>query len=271
MNGDLHVRPFDTAAPRYDAQFSRRIAARWLRAMVHRRVDPLLANDSLILEIGCGTGEDAVHFARQGHRVFATDVSEGMLEETRRKRESEPAQTRRRITVATLDAADPCTPALESSSDFDLVFSNFGALNCVRNHEPVIEFAHDVLRPGGHLALTVMGRYCPWEFLGFALRGDFKRATRRWQGVSDWRQAGATQRVWYPTISGTRDLCRTRFRIHGIFGIGALLPSTEFFGVCERWPRLFRGVAHVEDIMASHWPLNRLNDHFLIVAQKVAE
>jgi SAM-dependent methyltransferase len=270
VNGDLHAQPFDAAAPRYDAQFSRRIPAQWLRAMVHRRVDPLLANNSLILEIGCGTGEDAVHFARQGHRVFATDVSEGMLEETRRKRELEPADIRHRITVATLDAAEPAFPALAPGSDVDLVFSNFGALNCVADLEPVIGFAHEVLRPGGHLAMTIMGRYCPWEVLGFALRGDFARATRRWKGVSDWHRDGATQRVWYPAISATRSLCRKKFLVDGLFGIGALLPSTEFFGACERWPRLFRGVARVEDILAPYWPLNRFNDHFLIVAKKAA-
>ena len=38
-----------------------------------------------ILEINCGTGNDAVFLARSGMHVTATDISPMMIEETKRK------------------------------------------------------------------------------------------------------------------------------------------------------------------------------------------
>jgi len=38
-----------------------------------------LDRQSMILEVGCGTGRNAVHFASMGHRVVAMDISLGML------------------------------------------------------------------------------------------------------------------------------------------------------------------------------------------------
>ena len=51
-----------------------------------------------------------------------------------------------------------------------LVFSNFGALNCIADLRPMFGYALDRLEPGGYLAVTLMGRFCAWETVGFALR-----------------------------------------------------------------------------------------------------
>jgi ubiquinone/menaquinone biosynthesis C-methylase UbiE len=40
----------------------------------------LLATPSDVLEIGCGSGADAAHFARLGHRVVATDFSDALID-----------------------------------------------------------------------------------------------------------------------------------------------------------------------------------------------
>ena len=42
-----------------------------------------------VLELGCGTGEDAIWLAKRGVRVLATDGSPAMLEATARKAQAE--------------------------------------------------------------------------------------------------------------------------------------------------------------------------------------
>ena len=105
--------------------------------MVLERVAELLPNAANILEIGCGTGEDAIHFAKLGHTVMATDVSDAMLQRTQLKLADVSPEVRERIQTSTLDAADPESAGLSDARNFDLVFSNFGALNCVADLQPL--------------------------------------------------------------------------------------------------------------------------------------
>jgi ubiquinone/menaquinone biosynthesis C-methylase UbiE len=70
---------FDRLAPGYDASFTDRLPARWLRQRVRERVCQHLPEHARILDVGCGTGEDAIWFAERGHDVAATDVSHRML------------------------------------------------------------------------------------------------------------------------------------------------------------------------------------------------
>jgi len=45
-----------------------------------------LPRSSRLIDLGCGTGLDAVRMAHSGHRVTATDWSSQMVERTRKSR-----------------------------------------------------------------------------------------------------------------------------------------------------------------------------------------
>jgi len=268
MIADQPMHVFDELAGTYDETFTDRLPGLWLRAMVLERVTHLLPNSAKILEVGCGTGEDAIYFAGLGHEVIATDISNGMLQQISLKLAEVSPEVRERIQTSTLDAADPESADLTSDRNLDLVFSNFGALNCVADLGPLFEYAGERLKPGGHLAITLMGRFCLWETLGFALRGDFRRATRRWSGSSQFSASGVVQDIWYPSIGATKRMMPRNLQVIEVYGIGALIPSTNFFGLCERWPSFFRRLSRVDNAVASWWPISRLSDHFLIVLRK---
>src|SRR5690242_21848355 len=70
---------FDDLAAAYDATFTASALGRSLRALTWERLDAALAGSRRVLEIGCGTGEDAVHLALRGAEVLATDPSPSML------------------------------------------------------------------------------------------------------------------------------------------------------------------------------------------------
>src|SRR5574341_1364692 len=61
--------PFDAAALTYDEIFTQRRLGSWLREMVRERL-PFQPGDH-ILELGCGTGEDALWLAQRGISVTA--------------------------------------------------------------------------------------------------------------------------------------------------------------------------------------------------------
>jgi len=76
---------FDELAAGYDADFTAGAIGSLLRAAVWRRLGARFAAGDRVLELNCGTGEDAVHLASRGVRVLATDASAAMLEVARRK------------------------------------------------------------------------------------------------------------------------------------------------------------------------------------------
>ena len=77
--------PFDVAAASYDADFTETQLARWLRETVQAHLSTAFGPGDHVLELGCGTGEDAIWLARRGVRVTATDVSQSMLDVAQRK------------------------------------------------------------------------------------------------------------------------------------------------------------------------------------------
>ena len=77
--------PFDVAAASYDADFTETQLARWLRETVQAHLATAFGPGDHVLELGCGTGEDAIWLAQRGVRVTATDVSQSMLNVAQRK------------------------------------------------------------------------------------------------------------------------------------------------------------------------------------------
>jgi len=259
---------FDRLASDYDESFSDRLPAQWLRQRVRDRISRYLPANAQVFDVGCGTGVDALWLASQGHSVLATDVSAGMLERTRRKCQVAPADVAANISVAPFDASEPMQSDVLEGVEFDVVLSNFGALNCVADLRQFFIRISDHIKPNGVVALTLMGRFCAWETAGFTIRGDFRRARRRWGGHADFEVSGSRQAVWYHSPSAIRRVASPDFSVVDIHGIGVFVPCTEFFSVCEKYPRLFSALAATENVTGGVWPLNRIGDHYLIILQK---
>lgn len=78
-------RPDETLA--YYAANAKEYAARTNvidMSVLYAKFEPLLAPGSLILDLGCGGGRDARHFASLGHQIIAVDPCPEMLVEARR-------------------------------------------------------------------------------------------------------------------------------------------------------------------------------------------
>lgn len=257
--------PFDALGADYDRNFSDRLPARWLRRTIRARVSPYLERGSKVIELGCGTGEDAIWFARQGCRVWAVDNSAVMLAHARAK--ITKAGTGDRIELQQLDVSMLTRRSLPDDFAADLVFSNFGVLNCIEDLAPVFDTAAQSLRDGGYLAATVMGKFCLTETVYFGLRGQFAKATRRWRNGARYRAAGKYYDLWYHS-PGQLYRQAPHFDRCGLFGIGGLLPTSEGYAMCERSPRFFGALAELDRKIGR--VLYPISDHYLILLRKRA-
>ena len=76
---------FDALAATYDAHFTHSRIGTLMRRAVWQRLDSCFYPGHRVLELNCGTGEDAVYLGQRGVQVLATDLSKAMLQVTRQK------------------------------------------------------------------------------------------------------------------------------------------------------------------------------------------
>jgi ubiquinone/menaquinone biosynthesis C-methylase UbiE len=74
---------FDVFAPTYDVDFTQTRLGKMLRGRVWQVLERYFSPGDHVLELACGTGEDACWLAEWGIRVTATDGSAEMVETTR--------------------------------------------------------------------------------------------------------------------------------------------------------------------------------------------
>src|ERR1700722_16000788 len=120
------ISAFDAIASGYDSQFTATTLGAAMRRAVWARCAVRFASGSRVLEMNCGTGEDALWLARRGVKVLATDVSAAMLQVAQDKLTASPAGALarfQRLAWEDLDSFD--------EGPFDGLLSNFGGLNCV--------------------------------------------------------------------------------------------------------------------------------------------
>jgi ubiquinone/menaquinone biosynthesis C-methylase UbiE len=235
---------FDGIAANYDAAWTNTAIGRAQRGLVWRRVDPLFRRGQAILDIGCGTGEDAAHFASRGVAVHAIDASPEMIREAAR-RGGFTTEVARAEEIA--------------GGSYDGALSNFGALNCVADPAGVARALAAVVRPGGHVAICVIGRFCLWETLYYAARLQFGKAFRRVRSGGVASSMGV--RVYYPSIAGLRAAFAGEFRCERWMGIGLLVPPSYV-----RLPdALVRGLARLDGFLTRVPMLRGMADHRLLI------
>ena len=227
---------FDALAPTYDQDFTASPIARELRARVHTRLDKHFAAGQHILEMGCGTGEDALHLAQRGVRVTATDASPAMLEAARAKIKKNHEPPRRQeesliqFTLLDLNNLPTEFPA------FDGVFANFGVINCLADWRALAGWLVKRLPAGGIAAFGVMSPLCVWEMGWHGLHGDFGTAFRRWRKTTTFEGVP----IHYPSIRRLTIEFSPYFRRVYVEPLGLWLPPSDAYGMIERRPRLLR-------------------------------
>ncbi len=272
MNGlvdnQATARFFDSMAGDYDRDFARSMFGQELRAIVWERLAAHFKPGDRVLELNCGTGEDAVWLAKRGVRVLATDVSTKMVNLTLHKANANGVTSM--IETRVLDIAAPGSEF--GGLKFDGVLSNFGGLNCARDLGPLVLMLAAHVVPRGTLVLVFMGRYCAWEMAYHFLHLRAGAAFRRLRPVGAQATRGPhVVRVWYPTTQSLRRTLEPWFEEKRIMGLGTFLPPTHLAPVVLRRPRLYRMMLRLEHRFAPRFPFNLVGDHTICEYQRTGE
>lgn len=256
---------FDNVASTYDQDFTHSNIGKALRNSVWEYVDKVLAKNSQlkVLELNCGTGEDAILFAQKGHQVFATDLSETMAKYAREKVVENKLQQRVDIFTCDVRAIDMC----DFPSDFDLVFSNFGGLNCI-NAEELKKLSADLfqlLKPGGRFIAVVMPKFCAWESLYFLSKFEFGKMFRRNTSDSIAVSVGDDfVDTWYYSPAQFNHLFNNYFVKLAVKPVGMAIPPSYMESSIGSKEQVMEQLKQLEGFFGSISSLSNVSDHFLI-------
>ena len=252
---------FDAVADAFDGRFGawRSVAAQ--RRAVRAALLAAFPPGARVLEIGGGTGEDALWLARQGREVLLTDASPSMVRVASTKLAGEPRASAEVCPAENLDrlANRRRSDALPT---FDGAFSNFAALNCVADLSPVARGLARLLRPGGAALLVLFGPLPPGEIVVETLRGRFRSAFRRLaSGDVPARLGGRDFVVRYHRPREIARAMQPWFRPVRRLGIGVFVPPSAAEPWISNHPTLL-GAMEAMDRAVSR-PLALLGDHVL--------
>jgi SAM-dependent methyltransferase len=219
-----------------------------IRSDVWKFADRFLIKGRL-LDLGCGTGEDALHFTQRGLEVTAIDISPAMIARLKLKCGE----------AVRYEVGDMCSYG--SDKPFEAVFSNFSAVNYVSSLEWLRRIP---LLPGGYLVLVTLGRFYPLGAAIFLLKGQFRRVTHRLQSTIEGSLDGSTFTVHYHSLNKIRHDLGPSFELKHVAGLRALsttpdLRHLERFGVIrllrpiDAWWCAHRLTAVISDQFISVW------------------
>ena len=262
---DLSI-SFDEIASSYDDETCQNPIFQSMRKTNLEYLMGTIQRGDRVLEIGCGTGQEAIALAKSGVRVVATDVSPLMLEETRKKADLQG------VGLETFNLPAGGLSELEETygrDHFDCVYSSFGALNCEPDLGIVDAQLARLLKPDGVLVASVMNKYALFEIISnLALLRTGKAFQRMSSPVSAPIGKGMKVEVRYYTPRGFAS-CFRHFEVEDSRALGIFMPPPYADDIVRGRKRLLRTLNGIDEGICRIWPFNGLGDHTLIKMRKV--
>lgn len=255
-------RAFSKQSIAYDSDDSVNQVLQDMRQQVYQHVSVFMKKGSEILELNSGTGLDALHFVQQGHRVHATDLSDGMIAQIEKKIKDH--QLNDRFSCQQLSYDD--LRQLEGRK-FDYLFSNFGGLNCIDELARVTTNFPALLNQGGFVTLVIMPPVCLWELL-WIFKGHGKKAFRRFHknGVMAHLE-GEYFKTFYFSLSQIKKAFGPQFKFIKSEGLCALSPPPSRGDFPVKHPMLYNFLRKMDSLFRMNYPFNRWADHIIVTFQ----
>ena len=209
-----------------------------------------------VLELGCGTGRDALALARRGVEVVATDVSCDMVRLTTSRAEAEGLQER--ITAVEMSAAD----AAELEGRFDGVYSNGGVLNLEPDLARVGQGLTRLVRPGGFAVLTAANRLSLFELTVYPFVLRPRKAYRKLASsvpIPISREGfgrGYVVPARFLTPHEFRRIIGDGFEVQSLRGLQVFTPPWNFVDLARKFRVAMDPLTKIEDSVGC-WPAMR--------------
>jgi ubiquinone/menaquinone biosynthesis C-methylase UbiE len=256
------VSTFDAIAEEYDEDFTTSVTGKIQKEIVRKFIcKSLEENDRNILEINCGTGDDAIYFSNEGFNIIATDISQGMINECEKKNTKYNLSNIRFLRSAFSELTEKLP-----EEKFDVIISNFGGLNCIRRNE-IIKLQSDLyklLNKNGKLFICLMGKFCLWESIYFLYKTDLKNSFRRMNGNAEGKFFNDRFKVYYYSPSYIKKLFKENFEFQALHPVGILTPPTYLENYFKKKRRTLKYLSKIENGFSAISILSNFSDHYLI-------
>lgn len=260
--------PFDILAKTYDADFTYTNIGQFQRKQVWEDLHAILrsgASKMQILEINCGTGEDAIALTRLGHTVIATDASETMIETARLKASSQGLENIQ-FQLCPFNDLEHHFPR----NHYDLIISNFGGLNCIDSSEltALTKNLAGLLKKEGRLFFVIMSSCCLWEIFYYSLKGRLGLAFRRRKTSVLFHAGQQTMPIFYYSPMKLKRLLKPHYTFKGVRPVGLFVPPSYLEKTFEHKADFLERLARLDKRCREYSILSNLADHFCIIFQK---
>lgn len=256
---------FSVYAANYDADFSKSEIGILQRNRVWFFLKKNLGGKPLhILELNCGTGIDALWFARRGSNVLATDISSEMV-----NRAAENTMAfKDKVKTITCD----CRKILDvvKEKKYDVIFSNFSGLNCLSEAElfDLNNSINHALNKDGKFIACFFGTKCWWEKLYFLFKFNFKKMKRRGDKKKSLvKIKDEVFDTWYFSPSTVSKIFSSDFVLKEKMPVGLFVPPSYLNSFFKRIPFALKALSVLESIF-SFSVLADYADHYVVYFEK---
>ncbi len=251
--------PFDELAADYDRQELENPIRQRMRARSLVVLDATFPAGARLLDVGCGTGTEALWLAERGRHLTAIDPSSQMLD-----------VLNARARAANLDIPAHLLRAGDLdglTGEFDGAYSSFGGINTEPDLGLFLASLARLVRPGGKIVLGVMNRWCVSEMALMLAAGRPRLAFRRYRPTLAVQVGAASVDVHYPSWPEMKGAVNAHFKVLRVEALLLLL-------LPYAWPRLaahkraFGALDRIDRALAPHRPWAWLGDHLLVIAER---
>jgi ubiquinone/menaquinone biosynthesis C-methylase UbiE len=257
---------FDSASEEYDFTISHNFINTWIRKRSINELLRLAKPDDVLLEIGCGTGAEAIQISKKVRQIIATDISQGMLNLLRQKISAKKLESI--IPVQARAASISSIAPLFDGGKVRIAYSFNGALNLEPDIEKFPLELSKVVDRGGYFVCSVRNILCLSETIAHAAVLQLDKIAPRRKQPTMVSVGGIDIPAFYYSTKFMSRLFGPYFRLKNLVGLPAFLPPAYLNDYCIRFRPVTSLLEKLETVLADRFPFNRLSDQTLFVFQR---
>ncbi len=258
---------FDSASEEYDFTISHNYINTWIRKRSIRELLNLAKPGDTLLEVGCGTGAEAIEVSRYVSKIIATDISDKMIDILTKKVEARGLSER--IVPLHVRAADISKVVeIATGGKVDLAYSFNGALNSEPELDRFVNGLSSVLVPRGYFICSIRNSFCLSEALSHAAVLQFEKMAPRKKQPIMVSVGGMDIPAFYYPPAAFSTFFSTKFELKKLYGLPAFLPPAYLSDYYIKFKNVASMLEKFESALGGHFPFNRVGDQSLFVFQK---
>ncbi|MDA4114997.1 MAG: nitroreductase/quinone reductase family protein [Thaumarchaeota archaeon] len=258
---------FDSASEEYDFTIGGNFINVWIRERSIEELLRLTRRDDVLLEIGCGTGTEAIRISRHVKEIVATDISPSMIALLRRKVEARRLAGKvRPLQVRAVDVRR--VSGYLPGGRARVVYSFNGALNCELELRRFPRELWEITEPEGYFVCSVRNKFCLEESLiqGALLR--FRSMTPRKRQPKMVSVGGMDIPAYYYHPWEFAAMFKPYFEVEREVALPAILPPPYLNDLYVKLRSRLKFLEHADTTVAATFPFNKFGDQTLFVFKR---